>query len=186
MWARYSTPNQTGPGAHPASCKMGTGSFPGVKSGRGVTLTTHPLLVPWSRKGRAIPLLPLWAVWPVQSLSALCLYIKGKDSSGGHCGAEKKKVPQNISLRSCLKALVFREMFHSQISLEANEQALLPCETTAPHTNRLHGGVISFENGMANTPLEFYATYRPTAIFTHIQAASPCLNEIKPTDILRH
>jgi len=49
---------------------MGTGSFPGVKSGRGVTLTPHPLLVPWSIKGRAIPLLPLWAVWPVQSLSA--------------------------------------------------------------------------------------------------------------------
>jgi hypothetical protein len=42
----------------------------GVKSGRGVTLTPHPLLVQWSRKGRAIPLLPLWAVWPVQSLSA--------------------------------------------------------------------------------------------------------------------
>ena len=28
-----------------------------------------PLLVPWSRKSRAIPLLPLWAVRPVQSLS---------------------------------------------------------------------------------------------------------------------
>ena len=55
---------------HPASCTMGTGSFLGVKSGRGVTLTPHPLLVPWSRKGRAIPLLPVWAVWPVQSLSA--------------------------------------------------------------------------------------------------------------------
>jgi len=27
---------------------MGTGSFPGVKSGRGVTLTPHPLLVPWA------------------------------------------------------------------------------------------------------------------------------------------
>jgi len=27
---------------------MGTGSFQGVKSGRGVTLTLHPLLVPWS------------------------------------------------------------------------------------------------------------------------------------------
>jgi len=26
--------------------------------------------VPWSRKGRALPLLPLWAVRPVQSLSA--------------------------------------------------------------------------------------------------------------------
>jgi hypothetical protein len=37
----------------------------GVKGGRGVTLTPYPLLVPWSRKGRAIPLLPLWAVRPV-------------------------------------------------------------------------------------------------------------------------
>ena len=68
--ARFSAPVQTDPGAHPASCTMGPGSFPGVKSGLGVTLTPHPLLVPWSRKGRAIPLLPLWAVRPVQSLSA--------------------------------------------------------------------------------------------------------------------
>jgi len=45
---------------------MGTGTFPGVKSGRGVTLTPDPLLVPWSRKDRVIPLLPLWAVRPVQ------------------------------------------------------------------------------------------------------------------------
>jgi hypothetical protein len=35
-----------GPEAHPASCTMGTGSFPGVKSGRGLTLIPHPLLVP--------------------------------------------------------------------------------------------------------------------------------------------
>ena len=49
---------------------MGTESFPGIKSGRGVTLTPHPLLVPWSWIDRAIPLLPLWAVRPVQSLSA--------------------------------------------------------------------------------------------------------------------
>ena len=35
--ARFSVPVQTGPGAHPASCTMGTGSFPGVKQpGRGV------------------------------------------------------------------------------------------------------------------------------------------------------
>jgi hypothetical protein len=34
---------QTGSGAHPASCTMGTGGpFPGVKRGRGVTLTIHP------------------------------------------------------------------------------------------------------------------------------------------------
>jgi len=61
---------QTGPGAHPASCTMGIGSFPGVKTCRGVKLTPHPLLVPWWRKSRAIPLLSLWAVRPVQSLSA--------------------------------------------------------------------------------------------------------------------
>ena len=67
--ARFSAAVQTGSGAHPASCTMGTGSFPGVKSGRGVTLTLHPLLVPWSWKSRAIPLLPLWAVRHVQSLS---------------------------------------------------------------------------------------------------------------------
>jgi hypothetical protein len=71
LWGtRFSTPAQAGPGAHPASCSMGTRSFPGVKSGWGVTLTTHPLLVPWSWKGRAIPLLPQRAVQPVQSLSA--------------------------------------------------------------------------------------------------------------------
>jgi hypothetical protein len=47
---------QTGPGAHPASCTVGTGSFPGVKRpGRGAD---HPLpsSVPRSRKSRAIPL----------------------------------------------------------------------------------------------------------------------------------
>jgi len=54
-------PIQTGPGAHPASCTMGTGSLPGVKYGRGVLLTTHPLLVPRSWKSRAIPLPSLWA-----------------------------------------------------------------------------------------------------------------------------
>jgi len=44
--ARFSALVQTGPGTHPASCTMGTGSFPGVKSDRGVRLTPHPLLVP--------------------------------------------------------------------------------------------------------------------------------------------
>jgi len=38
---RFSAPVQTGPGAHPAFCTMGTGFFLGVKSGRGVTLTPH-------------------------------------------------------------------------------------------------------------------------------------------------
>ena len=53
VWARFSAPVQTGPEAHPTSCTMGTRSFPGVKSGRGLTLTSHPL----------------WTVRPVQSFS---------------------------------------------------------------------------------------------------------------------
>jgi hypothetical protein len=31
-WGRFSAPIQTGSGAHPASCTMGNGSFPGVKA----------------------------------------------------------------------------------------------------------------------------------------------------------
>jgi hypothetical protein len=52
--ARFFAQVQTGPGAHPTSCTMGTGSFPGVKRpGRG---TDHPtLLASRSRKDRAIP-----------------------------------------------------------------------------------------------------------------------------------
>jgi hypothetical protein len=60
--ARFSAPVQTGPGTHPVSCAMGTKSFPGVESVRGVTLTPHPLLMPRSKKqSRAIPLLSLRA-----------------------------------------------------------------------------------------------------------------------------
>jgi hypothetical protein len=43
---RFSEHVQTGPVAHPAFCKIGTGFCPGVKSGRGVTLTAQLLLVP--------------------------------------------------------------------------------------------------------------------------------------------
>jgi len=39
---RFSAPVQTGPEAHKTSYTMSTGSFLGVKSGQGVTLTPHP------------------------------------------------------------------------------------------------------------------------------------------------
>jgi len=40
--ARFSAPVQTGPGVHPVSYTMGTGSFPGVKRpGRGVEHPPH-------------------------------------------------------------------------------------------------------------------------------------------------
>src|SRR5215467_10205785 len=47
--ARFFAHVQTGPAAHPASCTMGTGSFPGVK--RPGRCTDHPpLLAPRSRR----------------------------------------------------------------------------------------------------------------------------------------
>jgi hypothetical protein len=55
-WGRDFPPIQTNPGVHAASCKMVTGSSPGVKCGRVVLLTTHPLLVLRSWKSTAIPL----------------------------------------------------------------------------------------------------------------------------------
>ena len=60
-WGQDFPPVQTGPGAQTASCTMRTGSFREVNCGRGVLLTTHPLLVPWSWKSRAITLPTLWA-----------------------------------------------------------------------------------------------------------------------------
>ena len=60
-WGLDFTPVQTGHGTHQASCKMGNDSFSGLKCGRGVLLTTHPLLVPRSWKCIAIPLPTLWA-----------------------------------------------------------------------------------------------------------------------------
>jgi hypothetical protein len=44
--------------------------FSGGKERPGRDAELSPLLVPWSRKSRAVPLLPLWTVRPVQSLSA--------------------------------------------------------------------------------------------------------------------
>jgi len=84
--ARFSVPIQTDPGAHPVSCTMGTGSFPGVRRpGSGVD---HP---PWSStevKGSAELYLyppPSGSSWPVlkwnlhlsEFLLSCLLYILG-------------------------------------------------------------------------------------------------------------
>jgi hypothetical protein len=71
---------QTGSEAHLASYPMGTGGvlFPGVKRGRGVTLTTHPHVAPRSRIGSYI-YSPLWHLHVNRerpTLFVLCYYIK--------------------------------------------------------------------------------------------------------------
>ena len=99
MGTKFSAPVQTGPGPHPAFCTMGTGSFPGgiEQPGRDADPSSPSSAVGHERVelylycpcgpyglyralvpvqggtlpySRAIPLLPLWAVRPVQSLSA--------------------------------------------------------------------------------------------------------------------
>jgi hypothetical protein len=70
LGARFSAPVQTGPGAHPASCTVGTGSFPALKRpGRGVD---HPPLYSAEVGGRSelyicSPSGPSWPVigWPL-------------------------------------------------------------------------------------------------------------------------
>jgi hypothetical protein len=58
--AGFSAPVQTGPGAHPTSCTMGTGSFPGLK--RPEHGADHPPhLALRLRKEWSYTLLPLWA-----------------------------------------------------------------------------------------------------------------------------
>ena len=58
-WGRDFPFVQTGPGAHPASCTMGTGSYPGVE-GPGRAADPHPHLeCRGPRKSRAIPLVTL-------------------------------------------------------------------------------------------------------------------------------
>ena len=51
MGARYSAPVQTGPGAYPASYKMGAWSFPGVKR-PGCGVEHPPPLAPSLKKSR--------------------------------------------------------------------------------------------------------------------------------------
>jgi hypothetical protein len=70
---RYSTPVQTGPGAHTASYTMGTGSFPGVKQlGRG---TDHPPLPSAEGKNRVRLYIysPFGPSWPVLGWTLLGL-----------------------------------------------------------------------------------------------------------------
>jgi hypothetical protein len=70
--ARFSAPVQTCPGAHPVSCTMGTGSFPGVKSGQGVRLTPHLLVVPLVMKEYSYTSTP--PMGPTAYTEPQCLY----------------------------------------------------------------------------------------------------------------
>ena len=94
MRARFSAPVQTGPGAHPASCTMGTGSFPGVKRpGRGAD---HPS--PSKRRGHERVGLYLYSPsgpsWPVTGRTLL---VPARD--GHQCYPETQFFSKNLIFR---------------------------------------------------------------------------------------
>ena len=60
--SRFSALVQTGPGAHPASCTMGTGSFPGLEAVGAWGWPPPPSSAEVLEKSTAIPLLSLRAV----------------------------------------------------------------------------------------------------------------------------
>ena len=127
MEARFSAPVQTCPGAHPASCTIGIGSFPGVKSGRSVTLTLHPLPVPWSRKSTAYtstPPMGCTACTEHQCLysGALYLYLYLYSSYGPY-GLNRASLPaqeRTLPLILCLKKknLTIKSMFFFHFSVQ--------------------------------------------------------------------
>ena len=102
--ARFSAPVQTGSGAHPASCTVGIGSFPGVKRGQGVTLTPHLLLVPLSRKSRA-PHMGSTACTEPQYLYKGALYLTLPYSNQTHRATSRKvagSIPDWVNLHFSL------------------------------------------------------------------------------------
>jgi hypothetical protein len=89
---------QTGSGAHPASCTMGTGGpFPGAKRGRGVTVTTHPHLVPRSRISWSYTSSPPKRLHGVYRVCFALLYLGswGKKIKAGSCVRRWPRKPQH-------------------------------------------------------------------------------------------
>ena len=112
--ARFSAPVQAGPGAYPASCTMGTGSFQGVKSGRGVTLNPHP----FQCRGQERVELYLYSPYGPYSLYRTSVPVKGCTSSlplsGIHCGNEiNSKIKYNYVL-TVHASLLIGEFFISE------------------------------------------------------------------------
>jgi hypothetical protein len=59
---------------------MGTGFFPGVESGQGVTLTPHPLLVPrFIKQSSAITLISLMAFVALKRAKPISVHCEGAD-----------------------------------------------------------------------------------------------------------
>ena len=96
------------------------GLFPGVKSGRDVTLTPHPLLVPWSRKGYSYTSTPPYGPYglyrasvPVQWWTLLVnfmCYVTHATRKTNHWRADSHVIFQADVPRLCSVKSVFTRM----------------------------------------------------------------------------
>ena len=118
--SRFSAPVQTGPGAYPDSCKMGSGSFPGVKrSGRGVD---HP--------PRGIPLLPFQGALYLYSYCA-----PGKCPAACGTASQRNFDPRQRRTSGCrnsCRKTASRPCWKPN-SCSANQQ--VPCIIRYPHVH---------------------------------------------------
>jgi len=126
-------------GAHPASCTMGTGFFPGVKSGRGLIMTPHPLLVPLVMKEYSYTSTPLMGYTACTEPQCLYkgdlylyltyIYMNVRHQTLKHCGKytfpyEKCLIFINVyllvfySFLFCLKTLTRWVSFQTFFSVE--------------------------------------------------------------------
>jgi hypothetical protein len=85
------------------------GSFPGGKAGRGVMLTTHPHLVPRSRKRGAIPPLPPNAYMAYSGTNFTLLTIYFKERKG--CSAYFKLYTENVDVLNFMSRLSINSYF---------------------------------------------------------------------------
>ena len=91
---------------------MGTGSFTGVKYGRGVLLTTHPLLVPRSWKSRAISLSTLCATPGLYGINLPLFMFRVACNYTEVCFAVRGRKWQNFVWRLKRRVKFFYANFH--------------------------------------------------------------------------
>ena len=132
MGARFSAPVQTGPGAHPASCTMGTGSFPGVKFGRGVTLTPYPLSAVGHERVELYFYTPYGpyglyrASLPVQGCSLTLPY---SSETSAFCNFLHSTVPSSLLGPNFLLSTLFSNTLSIRSSLNVSDQVSHPYRT---------------------------------------------------------
>jgi len=152
--ARFSAPVQTGPVAHPASCTTGTGSFLEVKSGRGVTLTPHPLLVLLVMKGysdTSTPPMGRTACTEPQCLYKGDLYLYLLNQTKRNVFAQVRQNYIRRRLLTTYKAL--ERLSQSEFNLDRLEVTAATAAATVNSTANSAGGITPAAVTSGNTHL---------------------------------